>query len=362
EIFTWDYVMEQSAKKEWEKNHPNEPNPYEGLAQLNIYTYNLGDVFQNNPEYVKKSDDDYFNFSEFFRTFKGKKDEDGIELPPNAAIGHFIHENDVIAFLDLLCQRDTESRYPYSNDTFCNALSHTLWMLPGVAQAARLATLIHQHKLHTEFGFEVVNVAGEGNAIDFADPDDITKIEKKEKDALQKVQNAIKAHKRTITLSCGRLTTGVSIPEWTGVFMLSGGYSTGAASYMQTIFRGQTPYKNGAIKSNCYAFDFAPDRTLTVIDDYIKMQPTSSNGRNRTHGDRVKTVEEHLKFCPVISMKGSEEVKYDALTFVKKVNQAYSEHIISNGFKSRYLFKNMAMFTQADHDLLATVDKMIGGA
>ena len=362
EIFTWDYVMEQKAKEEWNVNHPNEANPYEGLAKLNIYTYNLGDVYGNNPEYVKKTEDDYFNFTEFFRVFKGNKEEDGIEMPEGASAGHFIHEKDVVAFLDLLCQKEPASQYPYSTDDFCNALSHTLWMLPGVAQAARLETLILNHKLHTEYGFEVVNVAGEGNAIESADPDDTTKIEKKEKDALEKVKNALKNNKRTITLSCGKLTTGVSIPEWTGVFMLSGGYSTGAANYMQTIFRGQTPYKNGAIKKNCYAFDFAPDRTLTVIDDYVKMQPSSRNGQKRAHGDRIKTVGDYLRFCPVIGLKGSEEVEYDALTFIKKVNQTYDDHIIKNGFKSRYLFKNMALFTQEDHELLAKVENLMGGA
>lgn len=361
EIFTWDYVMEQKAKEEWNEKHPKEPNPYEGLAKLNIYTYNLGDVYGNNPEYIKKSEDDYFNFTEFFRVFKGSKEEDGVDMPADAKAGHFVHEKDVLAFLDLLCQKDPVSQYPYSNDDFCNALSHTLWMLPGVAQAARLATLIESHKLHTEYGFEVVNVAGEGRAIENADPDDISKIEKSEKDALEKVKKALKANKRTITLSCGKLTTGVSIPEWTGVFMLSGGYSTGAANYMQTIFRGQTPFKNGAIKKNCYAFDFAPDRTLTIIDDYVKMQPSSRNGQKRVHGDRLKTVEEYLRFCPVIGLKGSEEVEYDAITFIKKVNQTYDDHIIRNGFRSRYLFKNMALFTQADHDLLAQVENLLGG-
>ena len=191
----------------------------------------------------------------------------------NASVGDFIHEDHVWKFLDLLCKEDPASQYPYSNDDFRNSLSHTLWMLPGVASAARLEALINNHKLHTQFGFEVINVAGEGSAIESANPDDASKIEKKEKDALKRVKDAIKHNEKTITLSCGRLTTGVSVPEWTGVFMLSGGYSTGAANYMQTIFRGQTPYKNGAIKSNCYAFDFAPDRTLTVIDAYLAIQP-----------------------------------------------------------------------------------------
>lgn len=362
EIFTWDYIMEQKAKNEWDETHPGLPNPYEGLAKLNIYTYNLGEVFENNPEYVKKTDEDYFNFSEFFRTYKGNEKEDGMPLPEGVSVGSFVHEKDVIAFLDLLCQKEPVSQYPYSNDDFCNALSHTLWMLPGVSQAARLQHLIENHKLHKDYHFEVINVAGEGKAIEDDGDDDPKKLEKHEKDALEKVKKALEKHNRTITLSCGKLTTGVSVPEWTGVFMLSGGYSTGAANYMQTIFRSQTPYKNGAIKKNCYAFDFAPDRTLTVIDDYIKMQPASRNGGKHEHGDRVRNIEDFLRFCPVIGMKGSEEVDYDALTFVHRVNQAYTDHIIGNGFKSRHLFKNMATFTPQDHALLAEVEKLIGGS
>lgn len=357
EIYTWDYIMEQEAKENWSKYHPDEPNPYEGLAKLNIYTYNLGEVFDNNPDYGE-TDDEYFNFAEFFRTWTGEEKKDGKPMAGNASVGDFIHEDHVWKFLDLLCKEAPASQYPYSNDDFRNALSHTLWMLPGVASAARLEALINKHKLHTQFGFEVINVAGEGSAIESANPDDASKIEKKEKDALKRVKDAIKHNEKTITLSCGRLTTGVSVPEWTGVFMLSGGYSTGAANYMQTIFRGQTPYKNGAIKSNCYAFDFAPDRTLTVIDDYLAIQPGNKDPQQGTKRERS---ESFLKFCPVIALTGGQEVEYDTLKFVERVNQAYTDHIISHGFKSRHLFRNMSQFRQEDHDLLAKIGKLIGG-
>ena len=358
EIYTWDYVMEQEAKESWSCNHSNESNPYEGLAQLHIYTYNLGEIFSNNPEYTK-SDDDYFNFSEFFRVWTGREHEDGAVMPQGVAKGEFVHEKDVKAFLDMLCCENPVSYYPYSNQGFRNALSHTLWMVPGVKQAKRLAELIYSHELHTKYGFEVVNVAGEGAEIEGA-RDDAGKIEKKERDALDKVKRAIASHKRTITLSCGKLTTGVSVPEWTGVFMLSGGYSTSAANYMQTIFRGQTPYKNGAIKQNCYAFDFAPDRTLTVVDDYIKMQPSSAN-RNRANEDANQRTANALRFMPVVAMSGGREEEYDAKSFITKVNRAYTDHVIAHGFKSKKLFRNFAEFSPEDHELLKQIGRLIGG-
>lgn len=344
EIFTWDYVMEQQAKAEWPNEHPHERNPYEGLAQLHIFTYSLSEVFHNNPDYTK-SDDEYFNFTEFFRTAKDQN-------------GRFVHEIDVLAFLDLLCSDSPVSYYPFSTDHFRQALSHTLWMLPGVAAADQLAELLQQHKLCTEYGFHVVSVAGEGKAMEEAG-DDAAKVERKERDALSRVQKFIKEHPRTITLSCGRLTTGVSVPEWTGVLMLCGGYTTKAATYMQTIFRCQTPYKNGAIKRNCYAFDFAPDRTLTVVDDYLHQQqrsrPSTASGGNEHTAST-------LRFMPVVAMTGGREKEYDALTFISEVNRAYSDHVISQGFRSQKLFQNFDTFTPDDHKLLSLIGNVMGGA
>lgn len=364
EIYTWDYVMEQTAKENWEKEHPDEKNPYAGLARMNIYTYHLGDVFEVN-NYMQ-SDDDFFNFAEFFRVWS---EENSKEMPSTAKVGDFVHEDDVKKFLDLLCEESPESNYPFSCDEFRRALSHTLWMVPGVAQAQALEAMILKHPLHTKMGYYIVNVAGEGSKIASSDPDDI-KIDKLAKDALTKVELAIRGkaeeqlepHQKTITLSCGRLTTGVSVPEWTGVFMLSGGYNSGAANFMQTIFRCQTPFKNGAIKSNCYAFDFAPDRTLTVIDDWVAMTPIGQHGSgSSSSGSHNQKVASLLRFCPVIAMNGSSETKYDAISFVQRVNDAYTEFIVKNGFKGKKLVKDFASFNESDYELLEKIGKLIGG-
>ncbi len=367
EIYTWDYVMEQDAKERWPKEHPDEQNPYEGLAQLKIFAYNLGEEFgRKHPEYTK-SDEDFFNFAEFFRVFTGKEEEDGVAMPQTAKVGDFVHEDDIVAFLDLLCKEDEKNNYPFSTPTFRDALLHTLWMVPSVKSAKRLAELINDHRLHTEFGLQVVNVAGQEDKIA---PTDDANAPKKKQDPLQRVKSAIAdcdgsdPQKRgTITLSCGRLTTGVSVPEWTGVFMLSGGEKTSAAGYMQTIFRGQTPFKNGMIKKECYAFDFAPDRTITVVDDFIKISYRASSKESRKglkNSGSTTYTETCLKFLPIIAIDGGEERPYNAKQFILDVNRAYADHVIRQGFKSRKLFQNLLEFTEEDHKLLDEIGNVIG--
>lgn len=334
EIFTWDYMMEQDAKDKWYIEHPHEPNPYEELPRLNIFTYNLGNVF----DYRTKEDEDYFNFTEFFRVSDGT---DGINE------GDFVHEDDVRAFLDLLCKEGTDSNYPYSTEEYRFSLAHTLWVIGGVKEGAALSRLINEHKLHTEYGYQVVNVAGDG------DPND----EAMNRDALKKVNDAIANNERTITLTCGRLTTGVTVREWTGVFMLAGSYNTKAATYLQTIFRCQSPSKKGVVpmKTECYAFDFAPDRTLVVIDDAI-----AKNSKEGNSAEKQKLqIDRFLNFCPVIAMDGSKEVVYDTTTFMTQVNRAYSDKIVSSGFKSRHLYTNLHTISDADFNKLMDIGKLL---
>ena len=213
DIYTWDYVMEQKAKMAWAVDNPYVPNPYISLPAINIYTYDLGTLMTEG-DYIE--DERAFNFREFFRT----KDD-----------GTFAHDKDVDRFLDLLCKDDKDSLYPYSNDEFRRIFRHTLWVIPGVKAAKALSKKLKDHKT---FGlFEVVNVAGDGDE------------DQENADALKMVNEKIgpdpdKTY--TITLSCGRLTTGVSIKPWTAVFMMAGSFSTSAAQYMQTIFRVQTPF------------------------------------------------------------------------------------------------------------------------
>lgn len=308
QIYEWTYIDEQKAKMEWDKNHFGDPNPYAGLPEMNIYTYNLGKLLK---DYV--DEDIAFNFREFFRVNKE---------------GKFVHHNDVKAFIDLLCKKDDLSAYPFSNEEYRNIFRHTLWMVPGVKSALALQHMLEEHPVFQHFS--IVNVAGEG------DPND----ESKNLEALELLRKQIGSDpdkSRTITLSCGRLTTGVNVPEWTAVMMISGSFNTAAAGYMQTIFRVQTPATiNGRVKEKCYVFDFAPDRTLKVLAETAKI----STKAGKTSGNDRKTIGEFLNFCPVIGMTGSKMKNYDVDSMLQQLKKVYIERVVRNGFEDNYLYND----------------------
>lgn len=316
EIFTWDYVMEQRAKAEWDITHMGDPNPYESLPAINIYTYDLGTLMS---EYTE--DEKAFNFREFFRTREDNT---------------FVHDKDVDNFLTLLCRDDKDSLYPYSNDEYRRIFRHTLWILPGVKAARALSAKL---KAHPVFGlFEIVNVAGNGDE------------DEENADALQMVKKAIGTDPDdtyTITLSCGRLTTGVSIKPWTAVFMMAGSYSTSSAGYMQTIFRVQTPFSHkGRMKQQCYAFDFAPDRTLRVLAEAAKV---SAKVGKATDEDR-KILGDFLNFCPIISIDGSQMKPYDVNKMMGQLKKAQIEKVVQCGFEDGALY-NDELLKLTDVDL-----------
>ena len=306
EIYTWDYVMEQRAKAEWDKIHQGDPNPYSVLPKLSIYTYNLGKLY---PEYADA--DIAFNFREFFRVDKE---------------GDFIHETNVKQFLDLLTKEDTDSNYPYSTEEYRQNFRHSLWMIPGVKEAKALSKLLQEHPVFSQFA--IANVAGDGDE------------EEEEKEALKKVEKAIGPNPEdsySITLSCGRLTTGVSVKPWTACFMLSGSFNTAASTYMQTIFRVQTPaIIGGKQKEECFVFDFAPDRTLKVIAETAKI---SSKAGKTTNNDR-EILGEFLNFCPIIGFEGSQMKAYNTEKMLGQLKKAYIERVVKNGFEDSYLYND----------------------
>ena len=306
EIFTWDYIMEQRAKMSWDEYHLGDPNPYAALPAMHIYTYDLGNLLADFVD-----EDKVFNFREFFRT-----DERGA----------FVHDDYVGDFLDLLCRNDEDSLYPYANAEFRHIFRHTLWVLPGVKAAKALSQKLQAHPV---FGaFTVVNVAGEGD------------VDEESRDALEKVNKAIgkdPGATYTITLSCGRLTTGVSIRAWTGVFMMSGASSTSAAGYMQTIFRVQTPFTyQGRMKENCYAFDFAPDRALRMLAEASKVSPKAGK---QTDEDR-HTLADFLHFCPVIAIEGSRMQAFNVDNLLTQLKRVQIERVVNAGFEDGALYND----------------------
>lgn len=327
EIYTWDYVMEQSAKLNWEKEHPGDPNPYAVLPKLNIFTYDLDRLIPG----FQAVEDSAFNFREFFRTWQGEEEKDGGSMPAGAQVGGFVHEHAVRRFLDMMCDSAAPTNYPYSTQEYRDNFRHSLWMLPGVKEAKALSDMLREHPVFGCGSFNIVNVAGDGDEEKFDD------------DALLAVRKAISKkpdETYSITLSCGRLTTGVSVKEWTAVFMLSGSATTAASNYLQTIFRVQTPGCIGARqKTDCYVFDFAPDRTLSMVAEAARI---SSGAGQTTEHDR-EIMAEFLNFCPVISLDGSNMVPYDVGSMLKQLKKAYVERVVRSGFDDNRLYNDKLM-------------------
>ena len=329
--YTWTYVDEQRAKEDWEKEHPNEKNPYEELPRMNIFTFDLSDKIPTSYRYV--TEDAAFNFREFFRTWTGDIEKDYRIIPEGAKVGDFVYADDVYRFLSLISEENTESNYPFSCEEFRDMFAHTFWIVPGVNEAKALSSMIQSHPNFKDF--EVVNIAGDGDE------------EKPYDEALALVKSCIKSYSKTITISCGRLTTGVTVREWTGVMMLTGSSSTSAQGYMQAIFRVQSPgVINGKQKKNCYVFDFAPDRTLKVIAEVHRVTNKSTDGDDKAKA----SLGEFINFCPIIAVEGTVMRTYDVMEMMRQIKRISVENAINSGFDDDTIYVSDAGMKLTDFD------------
>ena len=353
EIFTWDYVSEQQAKLEWNETHPDEPNPYAELPKMNIFTY---DITNNIKDVVDH--DGVFTFNEFLRTWTGNPKADKASMPSGAK-GRFVHEEEVTKFLQLLCTKDDTNNFPFSTKEYRQMFRHTLWVVSHVNEAAALTQLLREHPVFTHF--EIVNVAGKGD-LDEQDEDAL--------DAVNKAIGELPEKTRTITISCGRLTTGVTVRPWSAVLYLKGG--DGAATYMQTIFRVQSPYKtpDGKMKTSCYVFDFAPDRTLKIVAETAKFSSMAKAKEKKEEEDDEEktqelrdkeTVRDFIELCPVISMEGGKMSPLDINTIYKQLENVFIDRLVRKGFDDPCLY-NQEELNKIDKDIVNHIGKNGGQA
>ncbi|NLL83278.1 MAG: DEAD/DEAH box helicase family protein, partial [Lentisphaerae bacterium] len=279
QIYNWSYADEQAAKEAWQKSH-DEYNPYEGLPRLNMFSYQMSQMITdevNKGAEIDGTNIDYaFDLNEFFATNDS---------------GKFQHEAEVVKWLDTLTRNE---KYPFSTPELRAELKHTFWLLNRVASAKALEKLLKNHPVFENY--EVIIAAGDGRS----DKDDPAVTER----SLDRVRAAIAKNDRTITLSVGQLTTGVTVPEWTAVMMLSNVKS--ASLYMQAAFRAQNPWSyeiNGESqrKHNAYVFDFAPERTLIIYDEFANNLLTTTAAGGGTTSDREENIRKLLNFFPVIA-------------------------------------------------------------
>ncbi len=320
-VYSWDYVMEQRRKRTWDAKYPGVPNPYADLPELRILTFDLRD---NLPDaYRYETEDMAFNFREFFRTWTGDPKQDHRPLPEGAKIGSFVHEADIRAFLNLITTDSENSFYPFSTHEYREMFKHTFWMVPGIKAAAALSDLLRHHPVFMHY--KVANVAGDGDE------------EKAYDDALKEVRAAIKDNPYTITISCGRLTTGVTVPEWTAVMMLTGSANTAAAGYMQTIFRVQSAGSiDGKQKEICYAFDFAPDRAIKVLSEVHSIGKKSKRGDSAA----MEALGDFLNFCPVLAVDGTGMHEYNVPRLMRQIKRLTVDRAIKSGFDDESVYKS----------------------
>ena len=295
QIFNWTYSDEQKAKQDWRGDN----NPYAALPRMVLMTYQLPDSIR---DVALEGEFDEFDLNIFFSA-KGEEEE-----------ATFVYETEVQKWLDLIrgqyLATTTDNLklgakkppMPFSDSRLLKLLSHTFWFLPTVASCHAMKNLLGQNQNIFFHDYEVIVAAGSKAGLGVK--------------ALEPVKLAMDnpLATKTITLSCGKLTTGVSVKPWTGIFMLRN--SSSPETYFQAAFRVQTPWeilnpdglspnKKEILKYECYVFDFAPNRALRQIADYsCRLNVTDSNPE--------KKVEEFIKFLPVLAYDGSSMKQIDA--------------------------------------------------
>ena len=325
QIFNWTYSDEQRAKAEWKGSG----NPYLALPRMVMLTYRMPDEIQ---EVAKQGEYDEFDLNLFFSA-EGKGED-----------ARFKYENEVQKWLDLIrggylpssiddlkLGQDKRPPMPFSDTRLLNVLSHTLWFLPNVASCFAMANLLKQRQNRFYHDYNVVVCAGTGAGIGL--------------DALYPVQASMAdpLETKTITLSCGKLTTGVTVKPWTGIFMLRNLKSP--ETYFQAAFRVQSPWEvkneegsKTIMKNECYVFDFALDRALRQISDYsCRLDINESNPEAK--------VGEFIKFLPVLAYDGSSMKEVDAQDILDIALAGTSATLLAKRWES-------ALLVNVDNDTL----------
>lgn len=347
QIYNWDYIKEQQTKRKWDETHKHQDslfdaekeNPYRALPEMSLMRYQISDM--TDEQAIKDAATGKFSFTEFFRVKTGHD-------VPKEERGKFLHENEVLQFLMTMWKPGTD--YPFSKDEYRKFFRHTLWVVPGVKEAEALKVLIETKTPLAQWGFKVVNVAGD---------------QELKENALDKVFKAMKVDPKTgaddsdqtytITISCGRLTTGVTVKPWTAVLYMKGSETTSASTYMQTIFRVQSPHVlHGMMKSQCYVFDFAPERALIMMAETAKYSRAFEKKESKKEKKQKSVIDQedkdkmrqlidtfHVydtddKGCPLIVNGEMKPIEPERL--FAQLTSVYVDKVVRNGFDHPSLY------------------------
>lgn len=325
QIYNWTYADEQQAKDTWDTENTN---PYEQLPKLAMFTYQISPmitgVLKQGIDFSEDEHGEYaFDLNEFFITNES---------------GKFVHEEDVKKFFHAL---STQDKYPFSTPNLRKELAHTMWYMNRVASAKALKKLLNEDPVFSEYNVVVAagNVKENNRELE-------TDNQKQDK-AYELVKDAIENYDKTITITVGQLTVGVTIPEWSGVLMLCNLKSPSA--YMQAAFRAQNPCTftdadgKRYMKETAYVFDFDPARTLIIYDQFANdlMQDTVNGGG--TNEERKQNIKRLLNFFPVLGEDDQGTmVELDAAQVLSIPRKLKCTEVVRRGFMSNFLFNNIA--------------------
>ncbi len=298
QIFNWTYTDEQRARAEFVTKHPDQPNPYAVMPQMRLLTYQMPDELL---AIASAGEFDEFDLNSFF------------EATGKGVLAQFKHKRDVQKWLDIIrgsymptateyLKTGTRPPFPYSDVRLLPYLNHSFWFMPNVAACHAMANLLAEKQNVFWHDYEVIVAAGASAGIGL--------------DALPPVRKAIGSglDSKTITLSCGKLTTGVTVPQWSAILMLRNLQSP--ETYFQAAFRvqspwsiknphGDDPHEEEILKPVCFVFDFAPTRALRQLSDYgISLSPHEPNPEN--------AVRDLVSFLPVLAYDGANMTQIDA--------------------------------------------------
>ena len=320
QIYNWTYSDEQRAKRDWKA--PN--SPYASLPRMVLLTYQLPDAIR---EIAMQGEFNEFDLNVFFSAEgigdKAKfKYEDEVQKWLDLIRGAFLPTS-----VDNLKLGAQKPPMPFSDARLLNVLSHTFWFLPSVASCHAMRNLLEKKQNRFYHDYKVIVAAGSAAGIGVA--------------ALPPVQEAMDdpLKTKTITLSCGKLTTGVTVKPWTGILMLRN--SSTPETYFQAAFRVQSPWTvrnpDGAspneeqiIKEECYVFDYAPDRALRQIADY-------SCRLNVNEASPEKKVAEFISFLPVLAYDGSSMKQIDAAGILDMAMSGTTATLLARRWESALL-------------------------
>ena len=334
QIFNWTYTDEQRAKEEFAQTNPNKWNPYGSLPQMRLLTYQMPEelvAIANAGEF------DEFDLNAFF------------EASSTGVLAQFKHKSDVQKWLDIIrggyvsktieyLKAGTRPPFPYSDVRLLPYLQHSFWFLPNVAACHAMANLLAEKQNIFWHNYEAIVAAGTTAGIGL--------------DALPPVRHAIGSGfaTKTITLSCGKLTTGITVPQWSSILMLRNLKSP--ETYFQAAFRVQSPWSiknpNGndpneeeILKPVCFVFDFAPTRALRQLSDYgIGLSPGEPNPEN--------AVRDLVSFLPVLAYDGANMTQIDAGGVLDIAMAGTSATLLARKWES-------AMLVNVDNDTLRRI-------